>query len=170
MLNVNIKESDWPEWANWVAQDKTGCISFFEIEPSNHLSDFEWCTNGKFEFITRSSPNPNWKKAIMKRPAITGNKSSEPVTSLSVLKEVSKIQVDRGAIYEGQEQERSMAKIVAIFNLHHDTNLTEPQGWHFMEILKNVRLFNAQEYHHDSGVDGVSYAALKVEAKAKEKQ
>ena len=56
------------------------------------------------------------------------------------LKAAIRIQEERGKEYEKEGGERSMGKIVAIFNLHHGTNLTEAQGWHFMEILKEAGL------------------------------
>lgn len=74
----------------------------------------------------------------------------------------------RASTYDKPEGERSMAQTVAIFNLHHGTVLTEAQGWHFMEVLKNVRLFTRPGYHADSAEDGIAYAALKSEAKARE--
>lgn len=75
---------------------------------------------------------------------------------------------ERAATYDAPGGERSMAKTVALFNLHHDTALTEAQGWHFMQILKDVRLFSAKGYHADSAEDKIAYAALMSEAKAKE--
>ena len=75
---------------------------------------------------------------------------------------------DRAATYDRPEGERSMAQTVAIFNQFHGTSLTEAQGWHFMQVLKDVRLFTRDGYHADSGEDGVAYAALKCEAKAAE--
>lgn len=75
---------------------------------------------------------------------------------------------ERAATYDSPGGERSMAKTVALFNLHHDTALTEAQGWHFMQILKDVRLFSAKGYHADSAEDKIAYAALMSEAKAKE--
>ena len=74
----------------------------------------------------------------------------------------------RAATYDQPQGERSMEKTVALFNLHHGTSLTEAQGWHFMRILKDVRLFTRDGYHADSGEDGVAYQALMVEAKSKE--
>lgn len=74
---------------------------------------------------------------------------------------------DRAAIYDKPEGERSMAQTVAIFNLHHGTSLTEAQGWHFMQVLKDVRLFTRPEYHADSAEDGIAYCALKAEALAR---
>lgn len=74
----------------------------------------------------------------------------------------------RTSTYDKPEGERSMAQTVAVFNTFHGTSLTEAQGWHFMQILKDVRLFTRPTFHQDSAEDGVAYAALKGEAKAKE--
>lgn len=72
---------------------------------------------------------------------------------------------DRAATYDKPEGERSMAQTVAVFNQFHGTALTEAQGWHFMQILKDVRLFaNPTNPHRDSVEDGVAYSALKGEA------
>lgn len=72
----------------------------------------------------------------------------------------------RATTYDTPGGERSMARAVAVFNTMHDTDLSEAQGWHFMQILKDVRLFSAPGYHADSAEDGVAYAALKAEALA----
>lgn len=74
----------------------------------------------------------------------------------------------RAATYDKPEGERSMGKTVEVFNAFHGTSITEAQGWHFMEILKRVRLFSAPGYHADSAEDAVSYSALLGEAKARE--
>ncbi len=71
----------------------------------------------------------------------------------------------RAATYDKPEGERSMARTVAAFNALHGTSLTEAQGWHFMQLLKAVRLFqNPATYHADSAEDGVAYGALMGEA------
>jgi len=90
------------------------------------------------------------------------------VTSLSLLEKAAQHQRDRAAVYDKPEGERSMAQTVAVFNLHHGTQLTEAQGWHFMRILKDVRLFTRPGYHADSAEDGVAYQSLMGEAKARE--
>jgi hypothetical protein len=73
---------------------------------------------------------------------------------------------DRASTYDKPAGERSMAQTVEIFNLFHGTTLTEAQGWHFMQVLKDVRLFTRPGYHADSAEDGVAYSALKAEAMA----
>lgn len=75
----------------------------------------------------------------------------------------------RAGTYDQPAGERNMAKIVAVFNAHHETALTEAQGWHFMQILKDVRLFSSEAFHQDSAEDGAAYLALKVEALAYER-
>lgn len=61
-----------------------------------------------------------------------------------------------------------MGRTVAVFNAFHNTALTEAQGWHLLQILKDVRLFAARGYHADSAEDSTAYSALKAEAKAQE--
>ena len=75
---------------------------------------------------------------------------------------------DRASTYDSDSDsgERSMARTVATFNAFHGTGLTEAQGWHFMQILKDVRLFTSFGYHADSAEDCVAYAALKAEEMA----
>lgn len=85
-----------------------------------------------------------------------------------LLNRVAKLQEERGKEYDNPEGERSMEKVVQLFNLQHGTNLTEAQGWHFMCIVKDVRLFTKPGYHKDSAEDGISYHALMAEAKQKE--
>ncbi|HET8731658.1 MAG TPA: DUF6378 domain-containing protein [Moraxellaceae bacterium] len=67
---------------------------------------------------------------------------------------------DRAATYDKPEGERSMARAVAAFNTIHGTSLTVEQGWHFMAVLKQVRLFTGSGYHADSLEDLVAYCAL----------
>lgn len=97
-----------------------------------------------------------------------GGLDVQPVNACSVLNAAADHLNARAVTYDKPEGERSMAQTVAVFNLFHDCNMTEAQGWHFMQILKDVRLFTRDGYHADSGEDGVSYAALKCEAKAAE--
>ena len=63
------------------------------------------------------------------------------------------------------QQERSMRKIVQVFNTITSQDLTEVQGWAFMQCLKMVRLHtNPQNYHEDSAIDNIAYSALEAEA------
>lgn len=87
-----------------------------------------------------------------------------------LLEAAAKHMRDRAATYDTPEGERSMAQTVAVFNEFHGTSLSEAQGWHFMQILKDVRLFANGGFHQDSAEDGTAYSALKGEAKAREVQ
>ena len=69
----------------------------------------------------------------------------------------------------GQPQERSMAATVAAFNAIEGTQLSERQGWAFMQVLKMVRGATTARnglYNDDDAVDGAAYAALGGEAAA----
>lgn len=87
------------------------------------------------------------------------------VSALDLLDAAAKHMRDRAATYDKPAGERSMEQTVGIFNRFHGTALSETQGWHFMQILKDVRLFsNTSAPHRDSIDDGVAYAALKGES------
>lgn len=75
---------------------------------------------------------------------------------------------DRADIYDkdGGDGARSMGAAVAAFNVIHGAKMTEAQGWHLLQLLKDVRLFTAPAYHPDSAEDCIGYAALKAEALA----
>lgn len=75
------------------------------------------------------------------------------------------IQAERGKQYDSLEGERSMGRTVKAFNAITGRELSEPEGWLLLQILKDVRQWqNPGAYHHDSALDGVAYAALKAEA------
>lgn len=68
---------------------------------------------------------------------------------------------DRAAAYDQPGGERSMASTVAAFNAITGNCMTEAEGWAFMLILKQVRLFtNPGNPHRDSLEDSIAYAAL----------
>lgn len=72
---------------------------------------------------------------------------------------------DRSSVYDEPEGDRSMGKIVTAFNAITGRDLTESEGWMFMQQVKLVRLFTRSEYHADSAEDNIAYAALLAEAK-----
>ena len=71
---------------------------------------------------------------------------------------------ERGQSYDtlGDGKERSMAKVVEMFNTLTGANLTTEQGWDFMILLKLVRA--SQGYKSDNYVDGSAYFALAGES------
>lgn len=72
---------------------------------------------------------------------------------------------DRSSTYDEPEGERSMGKIVTAFNAITGRDLSESEGWMFMQQVKLVRLFTRSDYHADSAEDNIAYAALLAEAK-----
>ena len=65
------------------------------------------------------------------------------------------------------EQERSMGKIVNVFNALTGHTLTEAEGWEFMIILKLVR-GRQGTFREDDYIDGAAYTALLGEHKSNE--
>jgi len=74
----------------------------------------------------------------------------------------------RAKTYDAPQGERSMGKAVQAFNAITGRDLSEPEGWLLLQVLKDVRLFQRPGYHADSAEDCIAYAALKAEAKAQE--
>ena len=109
-------------------------------------------------------------QAWVEQPTIgmVPNALDSPVSAPALLTAAAKHMNDRAATYDKPEGERSMAQTVAVFEAYHGIKLTEAQGWHFMQVLKDVRLFTRDSYHGDSAEDCIAYAALKAEAKSKE--
>ncbi|QYW02263.1 phosphofructokinase [Stenotrophomonas phage Philippe] len=64
------------------------------------------------------------------------------------------------------EEERSMARVVAIFNARHGTNMTEAEGWSFMICLKLGRSVTGR-FRKDDYIDAAAYAVLEGECRSK---
>ncbi len=77
---------------------------------------------------------------------------------------------ERGQSYDttGDGKERSMAKVVEMFNTLTGANLTTEEGWDFMILLKLVRA--SQGYKNDNYLDGAAYFALAGESASEEAQ
>jgi len=74
----------------------------------------------------------------------------------------------RGKDYDQGGGERSVEAAITAFNAITGHWLTEPDGWLFLQILKDVRQWARPGRHHaDSALDCVAYAALKAEALAR---
>lgn len=94
----------------------------------------------------------------------SGAYGEHPVTtSVDILNQAVKEQGDRAATYDAPSGERSMGKTVAMFNILTGFNVTEEQGWQFMELLKMVRSSQGKA-KADNYVDGSSYASLAGES------
>lgn len=81
----------------------------------------------------------------------------------TVLKEASALVGQRGAERDKPDGERSMLATVKAFNAITGHQLTETDGWHFMELLKMARAYGGS-YRQDDYDDKTAYSALAAEA------
>lgn len=90
-----------------------------------------------------------------------------------LLRSAAQTIIDRGSMRDsnagqaGTPAERSMAATVAAFNALEGANLSEAQGWRFMQILKLARAAASERngvHNADDYTDGAAYAALANEA------
>lgn len=89
-----------------------------------------------------------------------------PVTAAGILRKGAQHIEDRAASRDQPEGERSMARCVRAFNAMFGKDLTETEGWQFMELLKMSR--SAVGTHNpDDFEDGSAYCALAGEAAAR---
>lgn len=134
---------------------------------TGRADDFFWKHDGNADIVaykvvgevTQSAPEPEPLHVELIEPE---------VSAPALLNAAAGHMAARASTYDKPEGERSMAQTVAVFKAHHGIELTEAQGWHFMQILKDVRLFTRESYHADSAEDCIAYAALKAEALARE--
>ena len=87
-------------------------------------------------------------------------------TADQILTEAAHLIAERGKERDKPGGERSMAATVAAFNALTGHQLSEVDGWHFMELLKMARSYGGS-YRQDDYDDKVSYAALATEAAEK---
>ena len=72
----------------------------------------------------------------------------------------------RAITYDKPAGERSMGRTIKVFAALTDIQLTEEQGWLFMEALKQVRSLQGK-FKADSYEDLAGYAALRGETAAR---
>ncbi|MFN4148457.1 MAG: hypothetical protein ACK4E4_02775 [Rhodocyclaceae bacterium] len=87
------------------------------------------------------------------------------ISAQQALRKAAEHMQQRASTYDQPGGERSMGRAVAAFNAITGRDLTEPEGWLLLQIVKDVRLFTRPDrYHADSAEDCIAYAALKAEA------
>ena len=94
---------------------------------------------------------------------------SVAIAAVDILEGAADAMLDRAASRDTPEGERSMGRCVKAFNAMFGTELTETQGWQFMELLKMARSVGG-EFRLDDFTDGVAYAALAGDSEATLKQ
>lgn len=83
-------------------------------------------------------------------------------SAVDFLTQAALILQERGEQRRLPNGERSMARIVQIFNLLMGRDLTELEGWIFMKVLKMTRAVSG-EFQPDDLLDDISYSALALE-------
>ena len=115
---------------------------------------------------------------LIRRAGTTETTAPSPSTTASVvpviaahgiLQNAAAEMLDRAASRDTPKGERSMGRCVKAFNAMFGTELTETQGWQFMELLKMARSVGG-EFRLDDFTDGVAYAALAGESESRLKQ
>lgn len=89
-------------------------------------------------------------------------------TATTILAAAAQEMQARAALYDQPEGERSVPAVVAAWCALTGRHMTESEGWLFLRLLKDRRLFSSPGFHADSAVDGVAYGALMSEARARE--
>lgn len=109
-----------------------------------------------FELVMRLIPKPSYVIAVQ-----------EQLSADEFLNASAEVMGFRADEYDQENgRERSMGKAIAMFNICTEHELRTSEGWLLLQLLKDVRQWNSPEYHHDSALDCVSYAALKAESLA----
>lgn len=100
----------------------------------------------------------------------------KPPTAEKIMQEAIETMAERGKTYDTQDKlatfsdeypapvERSMGKVVSMFNTLTGHTMTEEEGWDFMVLLKLARASNG--YKADNFVDGAAYFGLAGECAA----
>ena len=123
------------------------------------LVGFDDCyfTNRMFDLVRRA-PSTSTPASVVPTIAAHG-----------ILQNAAAEMLDRAASRDTPKGERSMGRCVKAFNAMFGTELTETQGWQFMELLKMARSVGG-EFRLDDFTDGVAYAALAGESESRLKQ
>lgn len=175
-MSKNI--DDWPLWANWRSIAKDGTVSFWVLPPfaSEHgtwFSQYESVHNSKEKAKLNQYQKEHWPNGMLIKKLLETDLIGTPEmtkaklnfkTAPDFLKDSVAILEERGKQYDSNNQERSMGRAVEAFNAITGNNLTDPEGWLLLQLLKDVRQWAKKEYHEDSALDCIAYAALKAEA------
>jgi len=116
--------------------------------------------------VNKHDPDHTWRVGDTCYWVPSDTPKHSPETASQFLRSADAILTERGTNYDNPQGERSMGKTVAVFNIITGHNITEAEGWLFMQGLKDVRQWTAPTYHQDSAEDSVAYSALKAEALA----
>lgn len=129
-----------------------------------------WCgINGVAVIVDQSTGKTITESDWLEYRSDLSTPANVAVTAASMLQAALGHTEDRAKTYDTPGGERSMGKTVSAFNTITGLQLSEEQGWLFMEILKQVRSQQGN-YRSDSYEDLVAYAALRGECAARERK
>lgn len=121
--------------------------------------------------LQRTPPGPTHMPLTPRPEKELSMRADATPSAPDILHKAAEIMEERGKQYDRDGQfsggERSMIRTVTAFNAITGQQMTEAQGWLFMQVLKDVRQWQAPTYHADSAEDGVAYSALKAECLAR---
>lgn len=81
-----------------------------------------------------------------------------------ILEDCKQVLIERGKQRDKPNGERSMNLCVRLFQLRTGVELSEQQGWLFMECLKQAREANGTVDNPDDITDQINYLALRLES------
>jgi hypothetical protein len=125
------------------------------------LMDYRSASGSCFEVVAQIAPE---QKPTQKAQP----KTSTTIPAADFLKKGLGHMEDRAVTYDKEGGERSMGKTIAAFNIITGYNLTEEEGWLFMEILKQVRSMQGS-FKADNYEDLAAYAALRGECASRDR-
>lgn len=89
-----------------------------------------------------------------------------PTTAPQFLQSALSTLTQRGKDYDKPEGERSAAAVAVAFNAITGKQITDAEVYLVLQLVKDVRQWQCADFHADSALDCVAYAALKAEALA----
>ena len=117
-----------------------------------------------FDLVCRASTTETTAPSLSTKASVVPT-----IAAHGILQNAAAEMLDRAASRDTPKGERSMGRCVKAFNAMFGTELTETQGWQFMELLKMARSVGGA-FRLDDFTDGVAYAALAGESEARLKQ
>ena len=160
--------------------DRTWGVSYNSLDDINKYADdkrlflsrhtfvcdskYDSCLAFNTDRILRERMNDGLELVAVEIDGAEGRKDDSKNIAASILQDAIDAMSERGKSYDtdGKGVERSMDKVVAMFNTLTGHTLTTEQGWDFMILLKLVRA--SQGYKHDNYIDGSAYFGLAGEA------
>ena len=128
------------------------------------------CSAANIEIEGTTTAWGTWTFNLVRRASTpVPDSNTSIIVADTILSSAAAEMQDRAASRDTPEGERSMGRCVKAFNAMFSTELTETQGWQFMELLKMARSVGG-EFRLDDFTDGVAYAALAGESEARLKQ